>query len=233
MSSVVAQSGPARTAALYKSIVGKKILMGVTGIILCGFVLGHMVGNLQIFLGPEKINAYGRFLHENLELLWPVRIILTASVLLHILAAWQVTVLNNFQARPVAYVKKTALTSSYAARTMVWSGPIIAAFVIYHLLHFTFGSVHPSFIEGDVYHNVTAGFSVPIVSAFYIVANILLAMHLYHGAWSMFQSLGLNHPRYTPWLKAGAKLFGIVIGIGNCSIPLAVLAGILPGSRTL
>ena len=194
MSSVAVNSGMARSAALFNSVVGRKIVMAVTGVILTCFVLGHMVGNLQIFLGPERINAYGRFLHANMELLWPVRIVLLLSVSLHVL---------------------------------VWSGPIVAAFIVYHLLHFTTGTAHPNFIEGDVYHNVITGFQVPAAALFYIVANILLAMHLYHGAWSMFQTLGVNHPRYTPWLKGGAKVFGVVIGLGNCSIPLAVLAGLL------
>ena len=227
MSSVAVNSGMARSAALFNSVVGRKIVMAVTGVILTGFILAHMVGNLQIFLGPERINAYGRFLHANMELLWPVRIVLLLSVSLHVLAAWQLTILNNFKARPIAYLKKTAIASTYAARTMVWSGPIVAAFIVYHLLHFTTGTAHPNFIEGDVYHNVITGFQVPAAALFYIVANILLAMHLYHGVWSMFQTLGVNHPRYTPWLKGGAKVFGVVIGLGNCSIPLAVLAGLL------
>lgn len=228
MSSVAVNNGMARSAALLNSVVGKKIVMAATGVILSVFVLGHMIGNLQVFLGPERINAYGRFLHGNMELLWPVRLVLLASVGLHVLAAWQLTILNNFKARPVAYLKKTAIASDYAARTMVWSGPIVAAFIVYHLLHFTLGTAHPNFIEGDVYHNVITGFQVPAAALFYIVANILLATHLYHGVWSMFQTLGVSHPRYTPWLKGGAKAFGIVIGLGNCSIPLAVLAGLLP-----
>lgn len=227
MSSAAINSGMARSAALFSSVVGRKIVMAVTGVILTGFILGHMIGNLQIFLGAERINAYGRFLHGNLELLWPVRIVLLASVGLHVLAAWQLTILNNFKARPVAYLKKTAIASDYAARTMVWSGPIVAAFVVYHLLHFTLGTAHPNFIAGDVYHNVIEGFQVPAAALFYIVANILLATHLYHGVWSMFQTLGVSHPRYTPWLKGGAKAFGIAIGLGNCSIPLAVLTGLL------
>ncbi|MGO9240315.1 MAG: succinate dehydrogenase cytochrome b subunit [Bryobacteraceae bacterium] len=227
MSTAAVDNGLARSAALFNSVVGKKIVMAVTGVILSVFVLGHMIGNLQIFLGPERINAYGRFLHGNMELLWPVRIVLLTAVVLHVLMAWQLTILNSFKARPVAYLKKSAIASDYASRTMVWSGPIVGAFIIYHLLHFTTGTVHPNFVEGDVYHNVITGFQVPAVALFYIVANILLATHLYHGVWSMFQTLGVNHPRYTPWLKGLAKVYGIVIGLGNCSIPLAVLAGLL------
>jgi succinate dehydrogenase / fumarate reductase cytochrome b subunit len=227
MSTAAVDNGLARSAALLNSVVGKKFVMAVTGVILAGFVLGHMIGNLQIYLGPERINAYGRFLHGNLELLWPVRIVLLASVVLHVLMAWQLWMLNTFKARPVAYLKKTAIASDYAARTMVWSGPIVGAFIIYHLLHFTTGTAHPNFIEGDVYHNVITGFQVPAVALFYIVANILLATHLYHGVWSLFQTLGMNHPRYTPFLKGLAKVYGIVVGLGNCSIPLAVLSGLL------
>jgi len=227
MSTIAADNGLARSAALFSSVVGKKIVMAVTGVILSGFVLGHMIGNLQIYMGPERINAYGRFLHSNMELLWPVRIVLLASVALHILSAVQLIILNNFKARPVGYLKKTSIAADYAARTMVWSGPIVACFVVYHLLHFTTGTAHPNFVEGDVYHNVVTGFQVPAAAIFYIVGNILLAMHLYHGVWSMLQTLGVSHPRYTPWLKALAKVYGIVIGAGNCSIPLAVMTGLL------
>ena len=227
MSSVAVNSGFARTAALYNSIVGKKILMAVSGLVLTGFVLGHMAGNLQIFLGPERLNAYARFLQDNMEILWPARIILSISVIVHILMAWQLTVLNNLKSRPVSYVKKTAIASTYAARTMVWSGPIIALFVVYHILHFTTGSAHPNFHPGEVYDNVITGFRQAPAAAFYILANILLGIHLYHGVWSLFQTLGFNHPRYTPWLKLAAKLYGLVIAAGNCSIPVAVLAGVL------
>jgi succinate dehydrogenase / fumarate reductase cytochrome b subunit len=232
MSSVAVPSGFGRTAALFNSVVGKKIVMAVTGLILFGFVTVHMIGNLQIYLGPDRINAYGKFLQENVELLWPARIILLTCVVLHILAAWQLTILNNFKARPVAYAKKTALASTYAARTMVWSGPILACFIVYHILHFTTLQAYPGVAPDDVYNKVIYGFQrQPAAAVFYIIANILLATHLYHGVWSLFQTLGVSHPRYTPWIKAGARVFGFVIGIGNCSIPLAVLLKVLP--RTL
>jgi succinate dehydrogenase / fumarate reductase cytochrome b subunit len=138
--------------------------------------------------------------------------------------------LNNFKARPQGYVKKTSLASTYAARTMIVSGPIVGLFIVYHILHFTTLTVQSGLVEGDVYNNVIKGFSVPAIAIFYIVANILLATHLYHGVWSMCQSLGVSHPRYTPLMKLGSKLFGIVIGIGNCSIPLAVMFKLLPPS---
>lgn len=224
--STIAMGGLNRTAALYQSVIGKKVIMAVTGFILSGFVLGHMIGNLQIFAGPEKLNAYAAFLHSLGGLLWVARLVLLASVGLHIAMAVQLTMLK-LEARPEAYVKKSALVSTYAARTMIWSGPIVGAFIIYHLLHFTTGQAHPDFKPGDVYANVVIGFRNPAVSLFYMVANILLAFHLYHGVWSMFQSLGVAHPRYTPVLKRVAQAYGIIIGLGNVAMPMAVLTGIV------
>lgn len=224
--STIAVGGLNRTAAFYQSVIGKKVIMAVTGFILSGFVLGHMIGNFQVFAGPEKLNAYAEFLHSLGGLLWVARLVLLASVGLHIAMAVQLTMLK-LEARPEPYVKKTSLVSTYAARTMIWSGPIVAAFIIYHLLHFTTGQAHPDFKPGDVYANVIIGFRNPAVSLFYMVANILLAFHLYHGVWSMFQSLGVAHPRYTPILKRVAQAYGIVIGLGNVAMPMAVLTGIL------
>lgn len=224
--STIAVGGLNRTAAFYQSVIGKKVIMAVTGFILSGFVLGHMVGNLQMFAGPEKLNAYAAFLQSLGGALWAARLVLLASVGLHIAMAVQLTMLK-LDARPQSYVKKTSLVSTYAARTMIWSGPIVAAFIIYHVLHFTTGQAHPDFKPGDVYTNVIIGFRNPAVSLFYMVANILLAFHLYHGVWSMFQSLGVAHPRYTPMLKRVAQAYGIVIGLGNVAMPMAVLTGIL------
>jgi succinate dehydrogenase / fumarate reductase cytochrome b subunit len=152
-------------ATFWGSTNGKKAVMAVTGAILFAFVIGHLAGNLQIFEGPDKLNAYGHFLHSIGELLWPVRIVLIVSVLLHITATVQLALLKK-RARPVGYSRKEAIASSYASRTMYWSGPIVLAFVIFHLLQFTAGYIHPEsqFIEGDVYHNVVAGFQVWWVS---------------------------------------------------------------------
>ena len=200
--------------------------MAVSGVILFLFVLGHLVGNLQIYEGPEKLNNYAHFLRSMPALLWSVRITLIVMVLLHIWSSIQLALLK-FDARPTGYVKKKATQSSYASRTMYWSGPIILAFVIYHLLDFTFGTVNPHFQEGDVYANVIASFQLVPVSAFYIVAMLLLCMHLYHGLWSMFQSLGFSHPRYTPVLKRSAVVVAIFIAAGNISIPVSVLAGLV------
>src|SRR6201996_4370595 len=215
-------------ATFWGSTNGKKAVMAVTGSILFLFVIGHLVGNLQIFEGREKLNAYGHFLHSIGELLWPVRIILILCVVLHITATVQLA-LRKKKARPVAYSRKEAINSSYASRTMYWSGPIVLAFVIFHLLQFTAGYIHPEsqFIEGDVYHNGVAGFSVWWVSVWYIFSVSLLGLHLSHGIWSMFQSLGFNHPRHTPILKSAAVVIAVVIVLGYISIPISVLLGIV------
>jgi len=200
--------------------------MAVTGVILFGYVLGHLIGNLQIYSPDhEQINNYAHFLHAHGVLLWAVRTLLFASVVLHITASLQLWLLKK-KARPVAYVKKDDVPTSYAARTMMWSGPIIAAFVIFHVLHLTVGSVVTLDPE-NVRVNVINGFLNPWISGFYILAMALLCMHLYHGLWSMFQSLGISHPRYTPLLKRFAAVFAIFVAAGNISIPLAVLAGLV------
>lgn len=230
MSSIAMNGGLERTATFYQSVVGKKVVMAATGFVLCGFVLGHMIGNLQMFQGPQKLNHYAELLQGLGSALWVVRAVLLTCAGLHILAAYQLWRLK-LAARPQAYVKKASIATSYAARTMIWSGPIVGAFLVYHILHFTTGQAMGAlFIKGDVYHNVIVGFRSPAASLFYIIANILLAIHLYHGVWSMFQSLGVNHPKYTPKLKTLAKIYGWVIGIGNVSMPLAVLMGLIGGS---
>jgi succinate dehydrogenase / fumarate reductase cytochrome b subunit len=223
MSSVAVPGGLNRPTAFYQSVVGKKVVMAATGFVLCGFVMGHMIGNLQLFQGAAKLNHYAELLQSLGGALWLIRGALLGCVLLHIFSAYQLWRLKG-EARPQAYVRKATIATSYAARTMIWSGPIIGAFLVYHILHFTTGQALGSqFIKGDVYHNVIAGFSNPASALFYILANVLLAMHLYHGVWSMFQSLGVNHPRYTPILKTVAKFYGWIIGIGNVAMPLAVL----------
>ncbi len=226
MSTAVASPRENRAPGFWGSTNGRKAVMAVTGFILFLFVIGHLLGNLQVFDGPVRLNAYGRFLHNLGELLWIVRGILILCVVLHI---WATFVLwrRNRDARPIGYQVKKSVASSYADRTMYWSGPIVLAFVIFHLLEFTSGTIHPEsrFIPGDVYHNVVAGFSVWWVSAWYIFALILLGMHLRHGLWSMFQSLGLNHPRHTPVLKQAALWIAILITAGYISIPVSVLAG--------
>jgi succinate dehydrogenase / fumarate reductase, cytochrome b subunit len=214
---------------LYRSAVGKKAVMAATGIILFGFVLGHLLGNLKLYLGPDALNSYSRFLRTAGEpvvpanvLLWVVRLLLIAAVVLHVWAAWQLSRASR-AARPDAYVAGTRIHTTYASRTMRWGGVIILLFVIYHLLHLTWGTVHPAFIPGDVYHNVVTGFQVWWVSLFYIAAQAALGFHLYHGLWSMFQSLGWNHPRFNLWRNGFAHAFAWLITLGNISFPVAVL----------
>lgn len=208
--------------------------MAVTGIVLFLFVVGHMLGNLKIFQGPEKFNAYAEFLREigdpilgHGQFLWIARLGLLLAVGIHIVAAVQLTRMSR-AARPVKY--KRALepdASTYASRTMRWGGAIIAAFVIYHLLHFTFGTVHPDFVAGSVYHNVIVGFQDWIVAGSYMVAVGVLGMHLYHGVWSVFQTLGANNPRYNRLRRPAATAAALIIFFGFVAVPLSVLAGLV------
>ena len=216
---------PAKSG-FWNSTIGRKIVMAVTGLILFGFVLAHLVGNLQLYLGAAAINAYGVFLRQVLHGagLWIARAGLLVAVVLHIWSAASLT-LTSRAARPVSYRSFQPRESTYASRTMRWGGAIVLLFVIYHLLHFTLGTVHPSFVPGDVYHNMVAGFQVPWVSAFYIIAMLALGLHLRHGLWSMFQTLGVAHPRYERYAKAFAAVFAAVIVLGNISFPISVLAG--------
>lgn len=218
------------------SSIGTKVVMGVTGLLLVGFVLIHMLGNLQIFLGPDTLNHYGELLRTLPELLWAARLVLLAAVVLHIASALRLTA-ENRAARPERYAKSATVQVGIAPRTLILSGLVIAAFVVYHLLHFTFLVTHPEFAHlvdakgrHDVYAMVVAGFSDPGISAFYALANVLLAMHLSHGVGSLFQTLGLATPRWRPRLdRLGAALAWIIL-IGNVSIPAAVLLKLLPGT---
>lgn len=215
-----------RSFDFWSAPIGKKMVMAVTGVVLFGFVVGHLLGNLQVFLGPEQLNAYARFLHDRPGLVWTTRIVLLIALIFHVVSAIQIAQLRR-RARPQAYQKWKAAGSDYASRTMLRSGLIVLAFVIYHLLHFTFGTVHPSFVEHDVYSNIVIGFQQPIVAIAYIVAMLLLGTHLYHGLWSLFQSLGLLSPRLAPKIKRAAAIITSVIVAGELSIPTAVLLGIV------
>ena len=228
MSAIAVSPRDNRAVRFWDSTTGKKVVMGVTGSILVGFVIVHMIGNLQVYQGPERLNAYGRLLHTVPEALWGVRLLLLAAVTLHLVATVQLYARKK-RARPVSYSKTDAIASSYASRTMYWSGPILLAFIIFHLLHLTAGTIHPGadYIEGDVYHNLVAGFQVWWVSAWYIFSMILLGFHMRHGFWSMFQSLGINHPRHTPILKRTALVLAIALVAGYCSIPISVLLGVV------
>ena len=218
---------------LYRSAMAKKAVMAVTGLMLFGFVLGHMVGNLKLFMGPDKIDIYAAGLRElgapifgHGEVLWLARIGLLVAVGLHMLSAWQLTMLNR-KARPVAYAKQTPQASTYASRTMRFGGVIILLFVIYHLLHLTVGSVHVDFKHGEVRHNLIVAFQNPLVAGFYILAVTALGFHLRHGLWSLFQSLGWSGPRFDAFRRQFAWLFAVVVTLGFISVPIAILTGLI------
>lgn len=218
------------------SAVGKKVIMAITGLILFGFVFGHMVGNLKLFYGVDAnghyaLDVYAEGLRElgkpilaHGQALWIARIVLLAAVGLHIWAATSLT-LTNRRARPVDYVGRKSIQAGYAERTMRYGGVIILLFVLYHLAHLTLGTAHHDFQPGAVHHNVVSGFQVWWVSAIYIVANLALAFHLYHGLWSLFQSLGWSHPKWNPLRRQFAVVFAVVVCAANISFPVAVLTG--------
>lgn len=226
MSATAAEAKPGQASQIYLATIGQKALMSVTGVVLFGFVIAHMLGNLQVYLGRAKLNAYGELLHSSPALLWTARIVLLVAVLLHAVLGLRLARLRG-TARPSRYAVKKNIGSTTSSRTMVWSGLLIFFFVVYHLLHFTLGSAHPNFIPGDVYHNVVAGFRVVPASIAYIVAMVGLGFHLNHGAWSMFQSLGISHPRYTPMLRRFASIAATLIVLANISMPVAVLSGLV------
>ncbi len=222
-----------RVAAFYQSTVGKKVAMALTGFILVGFVIGHMLGNLKAFQGAEKFNHYAEGLRElgapffgHEQFLWLFRIALIVSVGVHVLAATQLT-LRAWRARPAKYHMAPHLELSYASRTMRWGGVIIATYVVYHLMHFTFGNAHPDFIPGDAYHNLVVGFQSPWVVAVYLVAVAMLTLHLYHGIWSALQTLGASHPTYNRWRRGVAAALALAVMAGFAAVPLSVFAGII------
>lgn len=219
---------------LWGSSVGKKIMMAVTGLILVGFVVAHMLGNLKAYLGREAFNHYAEGLRTLGEpflpygvALWIARGVLLAAVIIHITAATQLTLAAK-RARPVGYKKYEGdLVFSYASRTMVWGGIIILLFVVFHLLHLTLGTVHQDFIPGDAYHNFVTGFQVVPVSIAYILAMIPLGLHLYHGFWSMLQTLGANNAKYNHLRRPVAMALAMAVTLANISFPIAVLSGII------
>lgn len=218
----------AAPATFAGSTIGKKVTMAISGIVLFGFVIGHMIGNLQVYLGPRDLNAYSETLHAlgHGAGLWVARGVLLGAVGAHIgaaMALWQ----RNAGARKARYKVFAPRASSYASRTMYVSGPILLLFVVFHLLHLTTGTVHPSFVSGNVYHNFVTGFAQPAASVFYIAAMLALGLHLYHGVWSLLHTLGLAHPKWNNARHAAATLFAAVVVVGNISFPVAVLTGFL------
>lgn len=220
---------------LPKSTVGKKIVMAVTGLILVGFVIVHMAGNMKIYAGRESFNAYALALREfgadflgYSGALWIARVVLLVAVVLHIASAYQLT-RHSRAARPVRYVQAKA-PDNYAARTMRWGGVILLLFIIYHLLHFTFGAVGYApgqFVPMDVYSNVVTGFRVWYVSLFYILAMVALGFHLSHGVSSMLRTLGFEARRTERALNALGPIVAAIVVAGNISVPLAVMTGLI------
>lgn len=218
---------------LYRSAVFKKYVMAITGLMLFGFVLSHMAGNLKVYAGAEAFNHYAEGLRELGEpfflrgqFLWVARIGLLVAAALHIWSAFALNAQNR-SARPDRYVRERHQASTYASRTMIWGGVIVLLFVVYHLLHLTLGTVHPDFEPGNVFHNFVVGFQSPLVSSFYILANVALGFHLYHGLWSLFQSLGWNGERFNRLRKTFAVTFALLISVANISFPIAVLTGVV------
>jgi succinate dehydrogenase / fumarate reductase cytochrome b subunit len=224
-------AAPARTPALGRSSVAKKQIMAVTGLLMFLFILGHMVGNLKFFFGPAKFDHYAEWLRTLLTpllprgwYLWLQRGGLTAVVLLHIWAATSLTIQSR-RARPIAYAQRSNVQATYASRTMRWGGVIILLFVIFHIADLTAGAANPGFVRGEVFRNTVATFERWYVSAFYILANAALCLHLYHGIWSMAQTLGANRPKYDAALRNLSKTLALVIFVGFISVPVAVMAG--------
>jgi succinate dehydrogenase cytochrome b subunit len=209
-------------------------VMALSGIALMGYVLVHMIGNLHLYEGPESINSYAEALRDlggdltpRSLVLWVLRIGLAAAFVIHIHAAYSLTRIN-MKARPVRYAsKRDYIAANYASRTMRWSGVLLAAFVVMHLSDLTWGWLNPDYLQGDVYNNVVTSLDRPVFALAYMISMIALTVHLLHGGWSIFQSLGLNNPRYNSWRRGFAVTFAAVIFIGNMSFPLLVSWGVV------
>lgn len=221
--------------AFYRSTIGKKVIMGITGLIGIGFVILHMAGNLQVFIGQEKINSYGAALHGPLnELTWLLRIVLIVSVILHVLMAIQLTQ-RSAGARPVGYQHRNPQVSTLASRTMKWGGVLLLVFIVFHILHFTAEKIDPAGWRGmtdnqghrDVYGDIVASFRIWWVSLFYIVSMIALGLHLYHGAWSSVRTLGYARESRNPLHRRIALVVAGIVWLGFTLVPLGVLAGII------
>lgn len=227
-------------SSFYTSSLGRKYIVGITGAILIGYVVGHLLGNLLVFVGPDAINAYAAKLHAFGALLWAVRLFLLVAVVLHIYFTVLLAI-ENRKARPDRYVKSEHVKSTVASRTMWISGLLLLAFIVYHIAHFTVRVADPRVASlkldalgrFDVYSMMIYGFQNAFVSGFYILAMYLLALHLSHGASSFFQTLGVNDKRLAPKLAHGARIFAWLIFAGYAAIPIAVLAGVLKPAQQL
>ena len=209
-----------RALTLHQSTVGKKVMMALSGVIIVGFVIGHFLGNLNLYRGQEALDGYAHMLQSLTPVLWGTRLLLLFAFGVHIWAAFSLW-LRNTKARGSRYKKRQDLATDYAARTMIWSGPILLAFVVYHLLNFTILPAHP----GEVYRNVVEGFQVPLIAGVYMVGMVALGLHIYHGIYSAFQTMGANHPRYNSFRRDLAIAISAAITVGNLSFPISVLAG--------
>jgi succinate dehydrogenase / fumarate reductase cytochrome b subunit len=219
-----------RIATFWDTSVGKKAVMAVTGLILVAYLITHVLANLLVFTGPDRINRYAAVLHATGGALWAARLVLLVAVILHIVAATQLA-LRRQAARPVAYAAgREPQVSTLASRTIRWGGALLLVFIIFHILHFTTGTVHPDFVELDPYHNVTTGFRNPLVALFYLIAMAALGFHLYHGVWSSGRSLGVSPPSPHPLRRRVALVLGGFIWLGFTVIVAAAWLGMIPGA---
>ncbi len=218
-----------RVATFWETSVGKKAVMAVTGLILVAYLITHVLANLLVFTGPDRINRYAAILHATGGALWAARLVLLVAVILHIVAATQLA-LRRQAARPVAYAGgRQPQVSTLASRTIRWGGALLLVFIIFHILHFTIGTVHPDFVELDPYHNVTTGFRNPLVALFYLVVMAALGLHLYHGVWSSGRSLGVSPPSPHPLRRRVALVLGGFIWLGFTVVVVAAWLGAIPG----
>ncbi len=211
-----------RSLTLHDTTIGKKVIMALSGFVIVGFTIGHFLGNLNLYLGPEALNGYAKALHDLPALVWGTRLVLLFAFGAHIASAFSLWGRNR-RARGSRYKKNKDLATDYAARTMYWTGPILLLYLVYHLLHFTILPAHP----GDVYRNVVEGFQNPLIAGVYIAGNVALGFHIFHGIYSAFQTLGANHPRINSYRRDLAVGIAAVITLGNLSFPITVLTGIV------
>jgi succinate dehydrogenase / fumarate reductase cytochrome b subunit len=217
----------------YRTSIGKKILMAVSGLVLLAYVIAHMLGNLKIYLGAKELDSYAEFLRRMGEpviphtwLLWILRVVVLAAFVTHIWLAIDLSV-RSTRARKTRYAHPDRVQANPASTTMRWGGIAIALFVVFHLAQFTWGWVHPGyvFVRGAVYHNMVQGFSVWWITAIYLAAMVALGLHIYHGAWSMWQTFGANNERWDRTIRRLAGAVAIIVFVGNSSIPVMVLTG--------
>jgi succinate dehydrogenase / fumarate reductase cytochrome b subunit len=216
-----------RLALFWQSSVGKKAVMGVTGLILVAYLITHVLANLLVFSGPDRINRYAQLLHSSGAALWGARLVLVAAAVLHIVAATQLA-LRSRAARPEPYAGgRDPQVSTFAARTMLWGGALILLFLVYHILHFTTGTAHPDFVELNPHHNVLSGFRSPLVAGVYLLAMIAVGLHLYHGVWSSGRSLGLSQPSPRPLHRRLALVLAVFVWLGFTAIVVAGYLGLI------